>query len=168
MKKKFTWVAIAAVCFAAPISAFAFDEHNGISFNMTQKEVEKKGFVCNPSEGYPNIKAKCQHMDLTGVAFGYPTKDYKVSIGTSGKVDIISADFSGQLKTSNFFDIRGKIKHFFPTKNEEATFNYQGVSREEWRSKDNAAAVLVLMPGTPPFSETSLSITFRSPRYKAP
>jgi len=160
------------ITFAAclmPFTAYAFNGHNGISFDMTQQEVEKKGFVCNPPEKKdPNVKAECEHMDLTGVAFGYPTKDYRLIIGSSGKVDMIGAEFGGHIATSDYFSLHSKIKHFFPTKDEKASFHAQGTAtRDQWRAKNNASAVLLLIYGVPPITKTSLSITFWSPRYMA-
>lgn len=152
-----------------PFQAHAFNVHNGITFDMTQKEVENKGFVCNPPEEKdPNVKARCEHMDMTGVAFGYPTKDYSLTIGPSGKVDGISAKFSGNIATSDYLSLHNKIKHFFPEKDEKASFHSQGTAtRDQWRAKNNAAAVLLLINGMPPYIKTSLSITFWSPRYMA-
>ena len=146
-----------------PISDFS---HNGINFNMTQHEIEEKGFVCNPSKGKnSNIESKCEHMDMTGVAFGFPTKDYRLTIGPSGKVDIISADFSGRIDSADYFSIQSKIQHFFPTQNEVATLHEQGLlRRDEWVSNDNAAAVLTYVSAIPPFTKQTLSIAFRSPR----
>lgn len=151
----------------APFTAYAFDGHNGISFDMTQQEVEKKGFVCSPpKEKNPSIKAECEHMDLTGVAFGYPTKDYSLIIGPSGKVDNINANFGGHISIEDYLGLHRKIEHFFPEKNEKASFHAQGTAtRDEWRDKTNASAVLLLFYGTPPITKTRLSISFWSPRY---
>lgn len=151
----------------ASIPAYAFNGHNGINFDMSQKEVEKLGFVCNPpKEKDPDTKANCEHMDMTGVAFGFPTRDYRVRIGSSGKVDMISSEFSVNLSTAEYIRLHSKIEHFFPTKDEDASFHAQGTARrDQWRAKNNAAAVLLLMNGIPPVTETSLGISFWSPRY---
>lgn len=107
-------------------------------------------------------------MDLTGVAFGYDTKDYSLIIGPNGKVNMISADFRGHIATSDYFSLLNKIEHFFPKKNEKGTFHAQGtVRRDEWRSKNNAVAILLLIIGIPPITKTNLSITFWSPRHMA-
>ena len=158
---------IAAFVFSSP--AHAFDGHNGIRFDMSQKDVEKLGFVCNPEKEQDSYyKADCEHMDMTGVVFGHPTKDYVVNIGPSNKVDMIQATFS-ELKTiydPPYYKLRSKIEHFFPTKDESVSFNSPGnLVRDGWRSNNTALAVLVYVKGSPPIIETSLNISFFSPRY---
>ena len=141
--------------------------HNGINFDMTQKDVEEKGFVCNPPEEQnPSIKTECKHMDLTGVAFGYPTKDYSLIIGPTGKVDKIGAEFNGNMSMDDYLKLHREIEFFFPNKDEKGTFHSQGtVRRDEWRDKNNTSAVLLLFDGIPPITKGSLSITFWSPRH---
>jgi len=141
--------------------------HNGISFDMTQKDVEEQGFVCNPPEEQnSDIRANCKHMDLTGIAFGYPTKDYSLIIGSTGKVDKIGAEFSENISMDAYFKLHREITFFFPNKYEKGTFHSQGTARrDEWRDKNNTSAVLLLFDGIPPVTKTSLSITFWSPRH---
>lgn len=164
--RKIACIAIAAICSSPTIAS---DGHNGIRFDMTQKQVEAKGFVCNPpEEKKSDVVAECQHMDMTGVAFGFPTKDYRILIGSTKKVDMIGAEFSGRVGTEDYFSLHRKIEHFFPKKYEAGTVHEQGmVRRDEWRANNNASAVLMLMNGIPPITKTSLSITFWSPRWMA-
>ena len=164
--KKIVCIAVAAISSSL---AIASDGHNGIRFDMTQKQIEAKGFVCNPpEEKTPDVIAECQHMDMTGVAFGFPTKDYRILIGPTKKVDMIGAEFSGRIGTEDYLSLHRKIEHFFPKKNEAGTLHEQGmVRRDEWRAKNNAALVLLLVSGIPPITNTSLSVTFWSPRAMA-
>lgn len=149
------------IIFASSTFAFASEGHNGILFKMTQKQVEAKGFVCNPpDEKSETMMADCRHMDMTGVAFGYPTKDYRVVIGPSKKVDMIIADFSGRITTDQYLDLHYKIKHFFPKKNEAATINDGDFIHNEWRANNNVAVWLNLFTSSP----SSMSISFVSPR----
>lgn len=161
--KRLAYIALATVCCSY---AIASDGHNGIRFDMTQKQVEAKGFVCNSTaEVTSSVIAQCRHMDMTGVAFGFPTKDYRVSIGRTKRVDMIGADFSARIGTADYFSLHEKIAHFFPTKNAAGTLTGQDIAvRTEWRAKNNAAAVLLLIKGAPPIIKDSLSITFWSPR----
>ena len=153
------------VC-SLPLAVSAFSGHNGINFDMTQKQVEIKGFVCNPpKEESSSIKAECKHMDFTGVAFSFPTNDYTIYIGPSGKVDIITADFSKQLSLTDNLKLYRNIEHFFPTKYEKGAFYSEGLMRRtEWRAKNNASAVLLFINAMPPVRDATTSITFTSPR----
>jgi hypothetical protein len=106
-------------------------------------------------------------MDMTGVAFGFPTKDYRILIGPTKKVDMIGAEFSGTIDTEDYLSLHRKIEHFFPKKNEAGTVQESMVRRDEWRANNGAAAVLLLIKGIPPITKTSLHITFWSPRAMA-
>lgn len=139
--------------------------HNGIRFDMTQKEVEEKGFVCNsPEKKQSHILAVCKHMDMTGVAFGYPTKDYNIVIGPSGKVDKIGAEFSNITSASDYLSLHSKIKDFFPNKQEAGSIHESFAMRDVWTAKNNSAAILNYTEGVPPFIKSSLSISFWSSR----
>lgn len=154
-------VCIAVAAFSSS-HVIAFDGHNGIRFDMTQKQVETKGFVCNPpKERKPTVIAECLHMDMSGVAFGFPTKDYRILIGSTKKVDMIGAEFVGHIGTEDYLSLHSKIEHFFPKKTQSQQASM--VIRDVWRANDNAAAVLLLIRGIQP----SLSITFWSPRVMA-
>ena len=148
-------------------TAYAFNGHNGIGFDMSQNEVEAKGFVCNPpNERGANYIAECEHMDMTGVAFGYPTNYYRVRIGKNKKVIMIGAVFSGTITQEDYFKLQNKIEFFFPKKDEKASFYKQGMAiRDEWNDQNNASAVLLYVKGIPPITKTSISITFWSPYY---
>jgi hypothetical protein len=145
-------------------STGGFDGHNGIRFDMKQKDIEAKGFVCRPrKEKITHIHVECNHMDMTGVAFGFPTKDYNVTLGSTGKVTFISADFSGNINTSEYLGLNSKIELFFPNKIPELTM-YSEVARiDHWRDKNNFAAVLLLTAGVEPYISQKLKITFWSP-----
>lgn len=163
--RKIFYVALAAI-FSSP--AIAFDGHNGISFDMTQEQVEEKGFVCNPpKEEMQDVVAECQHMDMTGVAFGFPTTDYQILIGSAKNVVMIGAKFSGNLSAADYLSLQRKIEHFFPNKEEAKTVYVKNQFRRDvWRANNNATAVLVLMNGVPPIIKTSLTIAFWNPRRK--
>ncbi|PTQ85288.1 hypothetical protein [Agitococcus lubricus] len=162
--RKIAYIAIFTIC----SHAIAFDGHNGISFDMTQKQVEAKGFVCHPpQEKNPSVIAECQHTNMTGVAFGFPTKDYQISIGPTKKVDMIGADFSGRISKKDYVGLFRKIEQLFPKKDETGTFHEGTVLRDVWRANNNAAVILLLMNGVPPITESSLGITFWSPRAMA-
>lgn len=164
--RKFAYIVIVAI--TTSHAAIAADGHNGIRFDMTQQQVEAKGFVCNPpKEKKPDVIAECRHMDMTGVAFGFPTKDYSILIGPTTKVDSIGAEFSGRIGTEDYFDLHHKIVHFFPIEHKAGSMHSESIRRDEWRSNNGAAAVLLLLKGTPPVTRTSLSIRFWSPRAMA-
>lgn len=139
-------LSIAIACMTVLTCAHAMDGHNGIQFDMSQKEVEAKGFVCNPpKEKIDHILSLCAHMDMTGVAFGDPTKDYSIVIGPSGKVDQISAVFANTANVSDYVSLSAKIVNFFPNKHEPSTMHESHVMTDEWRAHDNSAAVLTYL-----------------------
>jgi hypothetical protein len=158
---KFVLIAVLFI-FIGSISTDASEGHNGILFNMTQKQVEGKGFVCNPPEEKSDTTiAVCNHIDMTGIAFGYPTKDYEVRIGPSKKVDTIRASFSGEITSDQYFDLHSRIPLFFPKKDEAATDNNSKYYEcNEWRAKNNSSARLCLFYRP----KTSMGICFFSPR----
>ncbi len=129
---------------------------------MSQKTVEAKGFVCNPpKETEENTLALCRHMDMAGTAFGLPTQNYTLTLGRSGGVRGISADFSRDVSTTDYFEVRRQIEDFFPDKYDPGTIHAQGsVRRDEWRAPDGSAAVLLLSNGVPPITRTKLMISF--------
>lgn len=160
--KKLILVVIAAACFNT--SAYAVDGHNGIRFDMTQKDLEAKGFVCRaPKAKQTNDLAECQHMDFTGVAFGFPTNDYRIFIGSNGKVDRIIASFSGNFSYTDSLSLGHKIEHFFPNKKRSATVVSEIFQSETWVAENNAVAVTRFIRGTPPFLKNSFTIIFGSP-----
>jgi len=162
-------IAIIATIFLMPASVSGFNGHNGITFDMTQNEVEKKGFVCNPLEKEDRrIKYRCNHMDLTGVAFGYNTKDYNLAIGHSGKVIKIGANFTGIKTVSDYLNLHTQIEQFFPNKYEKGSMHEKSLTREEWRSKNNSSVVLIHFKGSPPYIQPSLVLSFWSPKSLAP
>lgn len=133
---------------------------------MTQKQVEALNFVCNPPEEPDPYKlAECHHMDMTGVAFGYPTQDYEVTIGPSKKVDRIEAKLIGVRSLADVLELHQKVKKFFPIEDKQGTHRHQGTySRDAWRTKNNAGLSLFFSSGAPPIAKSYLSVTFHSPR----
>ncbi|MCX6068221.1 MAG: hypothetical protein NT121_21135 [Chloroflexi bacterium] len=164
MKNHF-YIAITASCLCQ--LAYAQDGHNGIKFEMTQKQVEALGFVCNPPKKPSSDKlAECHHMDMTGVAFGYPMQDYEVSIGASNNVDSIKAKLNGVRSLADVLELHEKVKNFFPIEDVQGTHRHQGMySRDAWRAKNNAGLSLFQDSGAPPIIKPSLSVTFYSPRF---
>lgn len=162
--KKISYIAIISTFFT--FSVYAAKGHNGIQFDMTQKQIEAMDYACNPpKEKNPMITAECFHMDMTGKVFGYKTQDYEVRIGPSGKVDMISANIIGVKTLSDIIELHLKIQKFFPIKDEEGTHRKQGMySRDAWRAKDGSGISLFLFNGIPPVIKTTLDITFQSPR----
>lgn len=150
--------------FGTGASSRGFDGHNGIRFDMKQKDIEAKGFVCKPrKEKVNHIHVECNHMDMTGVAFGFPTKDYSVAIGSEGRVTFIRADFSGNISTSDYLGLNSKIELFFPDKVSELSMYSNLARRDHWKDKNNSAAVLLWTAGVEPYISQKLSITFWSP-----
>lgn len=152
--------------FSSSLSAYAVDGHNGITFKMTQKQVEAKGFVCNSEKKRTDIIAVCSHMEMKGSAFGIPTANYEVGIGTNKKVDEIRADLVGfSASIANYVDLTSKIEKFFPNKDEKRSFNSNGdFLKDFYRGKDKSGVSIVIIKAIPPISNGSKSITFYSPR----
>lgn len=150
---------------SSSLSAFAVDGHNGITFKMSQKQVEAKGFVCNPEKEKKDIIAVCNHMEMRGTAFGNPTENYEVSIGTNKKVNEIKADLVGfSTSIESYIDLTLKIEKFFPIKDEKLSFNGEGYFvRDFYRSKDKSGAAFFMSKPMPPISKGSKIITFYSP-----
>ena len=150
---------------SSSLSAFAVDGHNGITFKMTQKQVEAKGFVCNSEKRLKNIIAVCNHMEMTGIAFGYPTENYEVRIGANKKVNAIQADLVGfSTSIENYIDLMLKIEKFFPIKDEKLSFGGDGYFvKDFYRSKDKSGAALFITKPMPPISKGGSAITFHSP-----
>jgi len=153
--------------FSSSLSAFAVDGHNGITFGMSQKQVEAKGFVCNPSSDAErkDIIAVCNHMEMTGTAFGNPRGNYEVSIGTNKKVNEIKADLVGfSTSIESYLALTLKLEKFFPIKDEKLSFNGQGYFiKDFYRSKDKSGAAVLITKPMPPISQGSKVITFYSP-----
>lgn len=151
--------------FSSSLSAFAVDGHNGITFKMTQKQVEAKGFVCNPEKERKDVIAVCNHMEMTGTAFGNPTENYEVSIGTNKKVNEIKADLVGfSTSIESYLALTLKIEKFFPIKDEKLSFNGEGYFvKDFYRSKDKSGAAFFMTKPMPPIIKGSKVITFYSP-----
>ncbi len=151
--------------FSSSLSAFAVDGHNGITFKMTQKQVEAKGFVCNPEKERKDIIAVCNHMEMTGTAFGNPTENYEVSIGANKKVNEIKADLVGfSTSIESYLALTLKMEKFFPIKDEKLSFNGEGYFvKDFYRSKDKSGAAFFMTKPMPPISKGSKVITFYSP-----
>lgn len=164
--KKLVCVTVAALF---SFHAYAQEGHNGIRFDMNQKQIEAKGFACNPpKEKKDDVVAICHHMDMTGVAFGMPTQEYEVQIGPAKKVDEIRAELVGMRDLSDLFALYRKVENFFPKKDEAGTHSGQGVyMRNAWRANNNAGAAIFVMQGVRPITKTTVSVMFYSPRAMA-
>lgn len=150
----------------ATVSPFAqaLDGHNGITFNMTQRQVETKGFICDSetkSEG--TIIATCRHMDMTGAAFGVPTQNYEVGIGPNKRVASIKADLVGIRSLADYLALHTRIGQFFPKKDEQRSFADRGVRRDFWRDKDNSGISLFFSSGVRGVIKDTMWISFYSP-----
>ena len=158
MKKLFYILIITLFSF----NAHSQDGHNGIRFDMNQKQVEEKGFVCNPP------KEKRSNMDMTGVAFGIPTKDYEVHIGADNKADIILAELVGIQELPDLFSLYRKVENFFPNENPDDTHTEPNLFiRKSWKAKNNSGATIFIMQGIKNFTKTKVSVIFYSPQYNA-
>lgn len=151
--------------FSSSLSAFAVDGHNGITFKMTQKQVEAKGFVCNPEKERKDVIAVCNHMEMKGAAFGNPTENYEVSIGINKKVDGIKAELVGfSANVEDYLELTMKIQKFFPNKDEKLSFNGEGYFiKDFYRSKDKSGAAILITKPMPPIIKGKTVITFYSP-----
>ncbi|WP_418647783.1 hypothetical protein ACNQFN_01775 [Thauera butanivorans] len=154
---------VAAITFLSS-HVIAFEGHNGITFDMTQKQVEAKGFVCNESEtSNTDIILDCSHMEMTGTAFGLPTKNYEVSIGKSKKVIRISVDFGGNVNIQSYLNLTTQIGNFFPKKLADGSMHSKAILRDVWEAKNGAQAVLLFLSGIPPITKDRISISFWPP-----
>lgn len=128
------------------------DGHNGIKFDMTQKQLESKGFICNPEPKPDMTITKCKHMDMTGVAFSVPTQNYTVHIGRDNHVAIISADLVGVRRYEDYTHLLNTVSEFFPTKDEASSSSNSGsgmiLQRDAWRDKNNAGIAVSFFSGT--------------------
>lgn len=156
---KLIYTAISIACIG--LSAHAQDGHNGIRFDMTQKQIEAKGFTCNPpKEKRGSIVAICHHMDMTGIAFGIPAQDYEVRIGPSKRVDEIQAELTGVRSIEDISSLHRKVEDFFPVKDLKLSRGEQGsYNWDLWRSKNNAGLSLYMSS-----SKKTISLQFFSPR----
>lgn len=151
--------------FSFSLSTYAVDGHNGITFKMTQKQVEAKGFVCNPEKDHKDIIAVCNHMEMKGNAFGIPTENYEVRIGNNKRVEEISADlvdFSASIES--YIDLTLKVQKFFPIKDEKLSASGEGYFvKDFYRGKDKSGFSIFMTKPIPPISKGSKTITFISP-----
>jgi hypothetical protein len=118
MRKYIFAVALATIS----LYCYAIDGHNGIRFSMTQQQVEAMGFISNANTGPErSFLATCKHMDMAGVAFSLPTRNYEVEIGNDGRVSSIQADLVGVRSAGDYRALLNNISEFFPTKDEAGT-----------------------------------------------
>jgi len=150
--------------FSFSLSSYAVDGHNGITFKMTQKQVEAKGFVCNPETERKDIIAVCNHMEMKGSAFGFPTENYEIGIGSNKRVDEIRADLVGfTANVENYLALTLKIQKFFPAKDDKLSFSHDYFIKDFYRAKDKSGAAVYMSKPIPPISKGSNVITFYSP-----
>jgi tol-pal system protein YbgF len=126
--------------------SYAIDGHNKIKFNMTQKQLEKIGFICNPVTDDQLIVAKCKHMDMTGVAFNVPAQNYTVTIGRNKKVAEIKADLIGISDLKAYIKLKHNIDEFFPNKNNSIKKPAKiGWFQDGWIANNNAGINLYVI-----------------------
>lgn len=164
MKK--VWVGVLASSVVSHV--YAIDGHNGIRFNMTQRDVEAKGFVCAPPKKEGREIAVCRHMELTGTAFGVATQNYEVTIGPDKRVADIRADLVGIRTVPEYLNLLSKVQDFFPKKDEAGTHSAQGLyMRDAWRAPDNSGASVFYASGVKGVTKDTMSVTFSSPSEMA-
>jgi len=148
-------------------------EHNGIKFDMSQKQVEAMGFVCKPEEDrHHTTIAKCKHSKMTGTAFDYRTKNYRLSISTSGKVGVIFAEIVGmpywEYNTSSqqlTQDLFSKIQKTFPIKADSRGVPGSYVN-SEWNTRDGFKLSVIMFPGMSTVSsKSSTHMQISSPSF---
>jgi hypothetical protein len=160
-------VSVAALLLTIGPYAFAIDGHNGIRFNMSQKDVEGKGFVCSPPKKSDTREvAVCKHMELSGTAFGVPTQNYEVSIGPDKRVARIRADLVGIRSAQDYLSLLNRVQEFFPVKDEARTQRVQGqFMNDTRRAPDNSAVSVFYAPGVQGIVKDMLAVTFMSPAH---
>ena len=164
LKAKFgVFFAFATAC----TCSYAIDGHNGIRFEMTQQQLEAKGFICNPNAKQErSIVATCRHMDLTGVAFNIPTSNYQVEIDADNQVASIRADLIGIRSASDYLGLLTHISEFFPRKDEAGSFRGGGTTmKDAWRANNNAGISIFYSAGARGIIKDTLWVTFNSPSY---
>lgn len=164
MKQAFVIIAITTF---SPL-AQALDGHNGITFNMSQRQVEKKGFICqSQTKDRLGIIARCLHMDMTGVAFGVPTQNYEVEIDSNKRVASIQADLIGIRTLADYLALHNRIDKFFPKKDESRSFAADVGRLDFWRDKDNSGISVYISPGVRGITKDTKWVTFWSPANMA-
>ena len=148
----------------------AVDGHNGIKFEMTQNQLENKGFICNPSsEFFATSIAKCKHMEMTGVAFSVQTRNYTVYIDNDNRVAVILADLVGLRSLEDYFSLLTNISGFFPKKDEANSLadsrSGNTLRRDAWRTNNNAGIALSYVSGVRGIMKDQVSVIFSSPSY---
>lgn len=163
------YIIIITLLFISTSNSYAIEGHNGIKFDMTQKQIESLGFICNPSDKPKKFDiSTCRHMDMTGVAFGVPTGNYVVTIGSDERVADIRADLSGISKTQDYFALLTNISGFFPKNDEPENYNSgTGTIIRNWRANNNAGIGVFRSPGVKGILKDTLWVNFRSPDFMA-
>lgn len=155
-------ILLVVLFFMCATSAFAMDGHSGISFSMSQKDIEALGFVCQP----PNKnETRCFNDSYKGDAFGYPTTGYEVDIGDKNTVRHIKTKLSGKISLADYDDLCKKIEQIFPTKNEKATFRKNDLTIDGWIADNRAKAFLFVAHKGGELEPRSAAIAFSSPEY---
>ncbi len=160
-------ITLTVLAIFTPLSAYAFNGVSGITFDMTQQEVEKKGFVCKDEEVHPKIKIKCQHIDMTGEAFGFTLGQYTLGIGLTGKVELITARFNGKISVVDRSLIKARMADFFPLEVKDKAFSGDSVTQNVWRAKNDVTALLIFRRGIDTYVKPALILTFWSPTITA-
>lgn len=162
MKKIMLFILLAtASCYS-----YALDGHNGIRFDMTQKQLESKGFICHPNNKEERLTiATCKHMDMSGVAFSLPTQNYEVQIGSDKRVAWIRADISGIHSMADYIALVTNISEFFPKKDAAGTLRGSSFRKDAWRDNNNAGISVSYFAGAEgvEWDKDTFWISFTSP-----
>ena len=150
------------------VSSHANAEHNGIRFDMTADEIKAMGFRCDPPKKQDAWEIlNCAHMSMVGEFFGFPTFDYEVDIGPSGKVDSIGAKIRNVRTLGEMLSLQNKVQRFFPIKDEKGTHSQQGMyTRDAWLDEQNEGIYLFYFAQTV-ITPAKFSVGFTSARRNA-
>ena len=135
--------------------------HNGISFQMDRKQVESLGFKCKEAKADAWFSFSCQHMDMTGRAFGYDTLKYSVLINREdGKVAQVGAAFANLNKLSDYHSLSMRVKEFFP--NQEFSSLGGSMSSLIYGDENKEKIALDYFKGVPPILPAEITVAFWS------
>lgn len=161
--KKFAFVVLLST---TTLYCHAIDGHNGIKFEMTQQQLESIGFICNPNTKKEREPiATCRHIDMTGIAFGVPTRNYAVEIDSDNRVSSIRVDI-GINSMADYIELNTNISGFFPNNDEFETDSKQGsYIKNGWRANNNAGIWFTYFSGVKGIVKDKFWLIFNSPSY---
>ena len=135
--------------------------HNGITFDMNQKDVEKLGFVCKESKPDDWFSVSCSHMSMTGRVFEHNTESYRLIINRQdGKVCQIDATFTDASNLPDYMLISTKVPDFYST--EEYSHVSATMHDTMWIDKNKARLILTYFQGLPPLLPSNITVHFWS------